>query len=172
MVHGIVEDHGGIITVESELNIGTTFRIHLPVAPTPAAAASPQPFPPPRGSGQRVLFIDDEPDVVAVGARVLTRLGYQPMIFTRPADALAAFNREPMSFDAVITDLTMPGISGADLIAEIRALRPGLPVLAMTGYLRAAEQERIRALGVTQFLEKPFTLASLADAMHLLLART
>jgi PAS domain S-box-containing protein len=170
LVHGIVEDYGGGIVVKSELHVGTTFRIYLPIATTPAAAGSTSPFAPPsgRGTGQRLLFVDDEADVVSIATHALTLLGYRPTTFTQPVEALAAFRRDPSAFDAVVSDLTMPGMSGADLIAEIRSKRPDLPALVMTGYLRGADAERIRALGVTSFLEKPFTLATLAGALHTL----
>jgi PAS domain S-box-containing protein len=174
VVHGIIEDHRGAITVESEPHIGTTFRIYFTVtAPTsPARRGSSTPFAPARGAGQRVLFVDDEPDVAAVAERVLGSLGYQAVTFTRSPDALLAFQHDPNAFDAVVSDLTMPELTGADLVAEILTMRPGTPVLVMTGYMRGADQERMRALGVRHCLEKPFTVTSFASAMKDMLGQT
>ncbi len=171
VVHGIVEDHRAAITVESTPEAGTTFRIYFPLAnvaaPVRGAGARVVPT---RGGGQRILFVDDETDVAAVAARVLRGLGYEPTTFTRAREALAAFNRNPDGFDAVISDLTMPEMTGADLVGQMLIVRPKLPVLVMTGYMRSAEQERLRANGIRHFLEKPFTLASFAEAMRALLA--
>jgi CheY-like chemotaxis protein len=165
VAHGIVQDHGGVITLESELNVGTKFRIFLPLSEAPARGSA-SPFAPKRGAGQRILIVDDEADVVAIASSALTHLGYRPTAFTRAADALAAFRTAPQEFDAVVTDLMMPEIPGVDVVAAVRAERPDLPVLVLSGFMREAELERMHKLGITHFLEKPFPFASLAGAMR------
>lgn len=165
VVYGIVEHHHGVIVATSLLGAGTTFDIWLPVAATAEElppVPAPTPARPPRGKGERLLFVDDESSVTIIGARILENLGYHPAAFTYSPDALGEFLRDPASFGALISDLTMPDLSGADLVREVLARRPDLPVLIMTGYMRPEEVDRVRALGVTAFLEKPFTLDSLA----------
>jgi PAS domain S-box-containing protein len=166
VVHGIVEDHQGAIIVDSKPGGGTTFQIWLPTVgqEAPSDLTAPSQFP--RGQGQRVYFVDDEPSVAEVGARILNSLGYQAVPFVSPTAALAEFCREPDAVAAVISDLTMPELSGAEFIRALRTTRPELPVLVITGYMRSGEVERVRALGIRHFMPKPFSLQSLAEALR------
>src|SRR5262249_38627806 len=129
VVHGIVRDHDGTVTVESAPGVGTTFRIFLPAhaAPELALPAERAGFRP--RAGERVLCIDDESANALLLERILRSLGYAVRSFTSPSAALAAFRAAPESFDLVITDLTMPLMSGVELGIEVMATRTDMPVL-------------------------------------------
>ncbi|MBI5583443.1 MAG: PAS domain S-box protein [Deltaproteobacteria bacterium] len=157
VVHGIVERMGGAITVSSEPGQGTSFSVFLPrVAgekeaedgrpPEKAALQS--------GSG-RILFVDDEPVLVAAAQRLLALSGYRVTGFSRPLEALDYIRKAPEETDLVITDLTMPQLTGLDLIRKLREIAPDLPVILATGYLDPAIAEKAKALGVEAFLNKP-----------------
>jgi len=165
VVHGIVEDHDGVITVESRVGEGTTFRLYFPEHITeesqPAAAVAQLP----RGRNQRVLFIDDEKMVADVVGRLLSRLGYRAETFTDPEAGVAAFAKDPGSFDLVFTDLTMPGITGVEVARRVIELRPGIPVIMATGYSGSWTAENLRALGISGLVQKPLTPDSLAEAV-------
>jgi PAS domain S-box-containing protein len=168
MVHGIARGHGGAVLVESEPRRGSTFRVLFPVAVgDPPAAAEPQGrAEAPRGRGERILYLDDEPQLVTLSVRVLERLGYRVEGHVRPEDALAAFRRDPDAFDLVATDFNMPGLSGLDVAAAVAAVRPAMPVLLASGYMRPAEALQAKALGIGAILPKPYTFDELALAVH------
>ena len=174
MVHGIVENHGGAIVVESAVDVGTAFHLFFPgqirrqAAPSAATRSeSESPF----GSGQVVLVVDDELAITTLAEPVLRHLGYQPRIFTDSHAALEAFTSEPAAFSAVLTDLTMPGLDGLALARAVQALRPGLPIILMTGHLRPGDLGVMRASGIGFHLPKPFSLQSLAVKLHEALPR-
>ena len=166
VVHGIVTAHEGAILVESRLAHGTTFRIFFPAI----GAAAPSPLPsraaPPRGRGEHVLCVDDEPAIVELLRAQLEMLGYTVTAHTSPLAALADFLARPSAFAAVVTDLTMPGLNGADLVERLLAERPDLPVVMATGHGRVMGEERARNLGIRRLLLKPFSMAALAWAVH------
>ena len=166
VVHGIMESHEGAILLESEPERGTTFQLIFPAIERPAPPTAPEQQSLPEGQGQRILLVDDEASVVQIGERLLIRLGYLPQVFTQPQAALEAFRQQPQAYDLVITDLTMPGLTGVDLACQLTLIRPGLPLLVTTGYLRQTDVDAARRFGVNYFLEKPFTLATLANAVH------
>ncbi|MGC4074729.1 MAG: PAS domain S-box protein [Nibricoccus sp.] len=169
VVHGIVKDHDGAITVESRPNEGCTFRIFLPAyeetAPRPAEKASGERTLP-RGRGERVLFVDDERVLCDAGTRLLEYLGYAPVALNDPEEALRRFRSDPMSFDLVITDLTMPKMTGLDLAMEIFALRPELPVLLVSGFSGTWTPERVKSLGLRDLIAKPVSVEVLAVALR------
>jgi len=166
IVHGILQDHGAAIAVASQLGQGTTFSIYFPLAEQVAAPAPLAPSDIPHGRGQHVMLVDDELLVLSVARPMLKRLGYRTTVFDKSRLALEAFEKSPREFDLVVTDLTMPELTGVELVSRIRAVRPDQPVLITTGYMRAADLAAARAIGVTQFVSKPFTLLSLADGMQ------
>ncbi|HET7537028.1 MAG TPA: PAS domain S-box protein [Candidatus Didemnitutus sp.] len=171
VVHGIMEDHKGAITVESTPGEGTTFQLFFSPA-TAAARSTPSnaPFQTiPRGQGQRILLVDDEDTVLDVAASLLRRLGYEPDPHQHAREALASFQASPGAYSAVITDLTMAEITGVDLARQVLAVRPGLPVIIATGYLRTAEIEEARALGVSCIMKKPFDVHEFAEQVRLAL---
>jgi PAS domain S-box-containing protein len=177
MVHGIARGHGGAVLVDSEPRRGATFTILFPVyaeaaeaaetvAETPDAGHVPEAL---RGRGERILCVDDEAPLVTLAVRFLDRLGYRAMGFTRAEEALAAFRRQPDAFDLVVTDYNMPGMSGLDVALTVMSVRPSMLVALASGYLRPAEVEHARALGIRATIAKPYTLEDLGAAVQNLL---
>ncbi len=163
MVHGIVKASDGAVSVYSEVGQGTTFHLYFPAIDLEVPSADPIEEPRVDGRGQRVLFIDDEQILASLGARFLSRLGYEPVAETDPVAALDRFAAEP--FDAVVTDLTMPQLSGLDVVRRLHQMRPGLPVLLTTGFSANLGDERAHALGFSELLIKPYTMQTLGAAL-------
>jgi signal transduction histidine kinase/ActR/RegA family two-component response regulator len=166
VVHGIVRNHDGVVLVESEPGEGTTFRVYFPLMPTVPAQAPVEAADVPHGTGERVLFVDDEPSLSDVTGRMLERLGYQVLALRSATDALAMFRAAPAAFDLVITDLTMPGLTGAQLAVEMHRVRANVPVILSTGYLDRLDSDEVRSLHVREVLIKPYTTEALATAVH------
>ncbi len=166
VVHGIVESHDGLVSVDSEPGRGTTFSIDLPAVAGSEGEGQLDEEPIPRGHGEHLLVLDDEPVLVDVARRHLTRLGYRVTGLTHPADALAELRRDPGQFDLVVSDLTMPGMNGLELAAQVREIRPDLPLILASGYGGTAELESLTRLGIRELLPKPFPIATLARAVH------
>ncbi len=171
VVRGIVNDHRGGILVESQPGIGTTFRIFLPLCAAEPAAAMPA-APVPRGAGERVLVVDDE---VSVGQFTTVRLeqqNFRAVVMVEPQRALAAVRATPQRFDAIVTDHMMPGLTGVELIREIRRLRPELPAVIVTGNRSALPADLPRTMPRLVVLDKPFTGEDVARALHAVLTFT
>ena len=162
IVHGIVQSAGGAVTVESEPDKGTTFQLHFPAAQgevesTGASTAAA----PAQGNGQHILFVDDEDGVMRLSTRALTRLGYRVTAFNDAADALHQFRRDPHAYDAVITDLAMPGLSGFDCAREILKVRPDVPIVLASGYVRPEDELTAKHIGIRAVVGKPAALEQL-----------
>jgi PAS domain S-box-containing protein len=165
LVHGIVADFAGGIDVMTQAGVGTTFTVWLPAAgETPRRVAEPAKELP-YGKGETVMIVDDQPSLVALTEETLAALGYEPVGFDSSVAALQAFRAEPQRFDLVITDQTMPDLSGVDLAREIRGVRPEMPVVLMSGYSGAQLTERARAAGVADLLRKPLVRRDIAEAL-------
>ena len=165
VVRGILKYHDAAISVYSEPGKGTRFHIYFPamaaqVAPTPATASTPR-----RGRGERILYLDDEESLVMLARRQLERMGYRVTAFTDAAEALAAFESAPNDFDLVLTDLSMPGTSGIEVSRSVLAIRPDIPVLLTTGYVRPEDVELARRIGVREVIWKPNTLGEMGDLL-------
>jgi CheY-like chemotaxis protein len=160
-----VKKYGGAVKVESELGKGTTFHIYLPKADSaaPTAAEQPQQL---TGGSERILFVDDEKMLVAVGQQALKHLGYDVVSRTSPIEALELFKAKPDYFDLVITDQTMPGMTGDALARELMRIRPGLPVVICTGYSQTVDQQRAHKMGIKTFVMKPILINELAAAVR------
>ena len=160
VVHGIITEHGGTITVESTPGQGTTCVIYLPHSARPPAVA-PDTEDPIRQEQGRILFVDDEAALVHIGQTMLTHLGYDVVSYTNSEEALAAFRAAPERFDLVITDQTMPHLTGADLARALRSLRPDLPIILCTGYSQAMTATQAVQLGLDAFCMKPLRMRDL-----------
>jgi signal transduction histidine kinase/CheY-like chemotaxis protein len=166
LVHGIVTDLGGAIDVKSTLGEGTHFEIWLPVTTEvaePATATAVRELP--RGRGETVMIVDDEPMLVALAEEMLAGLGYEPVGFESSQAALQVFRSKPGRFDVVLTDEAMPELVGTELAREIRLLRPDIPVILMSGHGGAALAQRAAAIGVKEVLHKPLQRVDLAEAL-------
>ena len=172
VVHGIVRNHDGVAFVESTPGRGTTFRLYFPLLEPTEVRRSIDLSEIPLGTGERVLFVDDEPALTSVTRRMLERLGYKVVALRSPTEALTMFRDDPAAFDLVISDLTMPGLTGAQLAVEMRRVRANLPVILSTGYLDRLDADTARALDVRELLIKPYTTQTLATAVHRALRET
>ncbi len=169
VVHGIVQAHEGAIFAQSEPGHGTTFTLLFPPASAPIAeptAITPAGSSIPRGHGESILVVDDEPIVCEVAATMLRRLGYQPVIAHAGERALELMQAEPGACALVFTDLNMPRMTGLDLIRRLREAGDRVPCLLTTGYIGSgATEAEARALGVSDIVEKPFTERTLGLAV-------
>jgi len=170
VVHGIVGDHGGAIDVESAPGEGTAMRVYLPRACTVPAADEVRTDDRPHARGHgRVLVVDDEAMIADMAGKVLERQGYEVECLYSALEALATLRARIADFDLLITDQTMPNLSGDDLIREAHRLAPSLPVVLSSGYGRALSSGDARAIGADAFLAKPYSPAELCATVHAVL---
>ncbi|MFZ0944892.1 MAG: PAS domain S-box protein [Syntrophobacteraceae bacterium] len=162
VVHGIVKGHGGVIQVESEPDKGTMFKVLFPAAESAFSSDGVEPSLP--QGHERILVVDDEPGLAAAMGDMLESLGYETLRRTSSLEALETFLNQPANqpFDLVITDMTMPGMTGLGLARGLLQLKPELPIIICTGFSEHIGPERIGKLGIKGFLMKPVTLRDLA----------
>jgi predicted ATPase/signal transduction histidine kinase/CheY-like chemotaxis protein len=165
LVYAIVNDAGGAIDVRSLPRQGSTFGIYLPRAHDAPVAAEDVSTPLPRGNGERVLLVDDEANFLAMTAQMLSRLGYEPVSYSDSRAALAAFEAAPRSFDVVVTDDVMPGLTGTGLASLLRQQRRELPIILMSGYSGPILAQRALAVGVSELLLKPLQSRAIGTAL-------
>jgi len=161
MVHGIVESYGGKIVVKSRPGEGTLISVYIPIAHERRREATAEREELPRGSG-RILFVDDEAQLVKMGSRMLEVLGYEVETRTSSVEALKLFRSRPKSFDLVITDMTMPNMTGDELARELFKIRADIPVIICTGYSRKLSDTTVLDNGIEGVLYKPVVKAELA----------
>ncbi|SHO47741.1 PAS domain-containing hybrid sensor histidine kinase/response regulator [Desulfopila aestuarii] len=166
VVKSIVSNCGGFIHVESEPDSGTTFRVYLPIILDASANDTPvRKTDAPRGN-ERILVVDDETSIVNLYALALNQLGYTVIGHTSSEEALQCFQKAPHDYDLVITDYSMPQLSGLDLTSKLLELRPELPVLICTGYQAKMSRQEMLKLGVAQVLTKPISRMMLAETIR------
>jgi PAS domain S-box-containing protein len=154
VVHGIIKSHNGAIIVDSQFGKGTTFSIFFPVAEEAVVIEAEPDDEFPTGN-ERILIVDDEESMADIGRRRLERLGYQVEARTNPVEALDLFRADPDQFDLVITDMTMPHITGDNLVKEILNIRPDMPTILCTGFSEKIDEEKAKQIGVREYIEKP-----------------
>jgi CheY-like chemotaxis protein len=169
LVHGIVTDLGGGIDVASKPGEGATFIVYLPSSSATAAPAAIEERIP-AGTGETILLVDDEEMLVHLGEEMIAMLGYEPVGFTSSSAALAAFRAAPERFNAVLSDESMPEMTGSELARAIRAVRADLPIVLMSGVVSPALSARAREIGVRDVIAKPLVsrdiARTLAAALH------
>jgi signal transduction histidine kinase/CheY-like chemotaxis protein len=170
LVHGIVASHGGVITAQSTPEAGTTFEVYLPRLDQPVDPATATEEPLPQGQGC-ILLVDDEAMLVRMGHRLLERLGYEVVSSTSSLEALEVFRAMPQHFDLVLTDQTMPHMTGERLAQELRHIRPDIPIILCTGFSHVMNADRAQALGIEAFLLKPLVARDLGQVVQQVLER-
>jgi two-component system cell cycle sensor histidine kinase/response regulator CckA len=156
---------GGAIMVDSNPDKGSRFQVYLPrmeEGVLPRTDRKPPLFP----GKERILYVEDEVQVAEVGRRLLVHLGYQVTALNSSLEALEVFHQSPQEFDLVITDLTMPQMTGVELAADFIKVRPELPIILCSGYSESVSPDTARELGIREFLSKPVSIADFSRAIR------
>ena len=165
IAHGIIKDYGGTITVDSTVGLGTTFHCYFPVIEQEEAKTETVTQETPRGQGH-ILFVDDEVMLIEMGKALLERLGYTVSAHCKSDLALADFMTDPAHYDLVITDQTMPDLTGIELASKILEVRPELPIILCTGFSNLIDKETATDLGIREFVMKPLTVSSIGHLIQ------
>jgi PAS domain S-box-containing protein len=165
VVHDIVKGHGGAITVTSQPGQGSTFTVYLPAMSKAGQAPAPEGERLPQHQGPRVIYVDNEQLLASMVKRMLEMLGYRATVFTDSAEALQHIRARPEECDLVMSDMDMPGMSGAALARRLLETRPGLPILFVSGVNKSITREAALHLGARDVLLKPFDLRALGEAV-------
>ena len=160
-VHGIVKISGGFVACQSAIGEGTVFEINLPALQNKITPETREVDAIPVGA-ERILFVDDEEMLVNMGKAMLERLGYSVTVRMSSTEALKIFQNQPDAFDLVITDQTMPGMTGFDLARRMLQIRPGLPIILCTGYSNQISEEKVKYYGIKGFVMKPLARKDIA----------
>jgi CheY-like chemotaxis protein len=170
VAHGIVTSHGGAIVVQSKPGAGTTVALYFPRLSETAKVPDNPAEPIPQGN-ERLLLIDDEEMLATLGHDMLARLGYTVVARTSSVEALDLFRAEPHAFDLVITDQTMPTMTGESLAKELRHIRPDIPIILCTGFSHSINADKAQDAGIDAFCQKPLVAHALAQEVRRVLDR-
>jgi CheY-like chemotaxis protein len=171
VVHGIVSVHGGAIHVDSAPGVGSRFDLWFPLEVAPVGSAESQhgELDAPRGRGEHVLCVDDDPAMVLMVDGLLRRAGYRVTMFEQPAAALARVCADPHGFDIVVTDYNMPEMNGMEFATAVVHVAPHLPIIITSGFISDEMRQQAGALQVGALLQKEYTLERLAGLVHVVL---
>lgn len=170
VVHGIMKSHGGAICARSEPDQGTTFDLYFPKPapleanpdPVPSPVTSPGPAPQ-ASAGRRIFYMDDDEELLRLTSLMLRRLGHQVTTYSKAETMLEALRNPDVDVDAVVSDVSMPGVTGPELMAEVLKLRPGVRAALVSGYARPEDLEAARRIGISKVLSKPSSVESFAQ---------
>lgn len=166
VVYGIVKGYGGVVTVESELGKGAAFHVYLPLLMVEKSEWKNDAEIQIVGGNERLLFVDDEVNLVQLGKEILSGLGYQLVGRSSSVEALEVFRECPYDFDMVITDMTMPDLTGIELAQECLRIRPNIPIILCTGFSEEITPEKMETIGIKEFIMKPLLKHQLAAAIR------
>jgi len=166
IVYGIARQHQGAIKVKSGLRKGTTVNVYLPVSEIEVFSKPEFSFEKVPGGNERILLVDDEPQLLVMYQRLLEKLGYQVTAFIGSPETLEAFRSQPNAFDLLITDTTMPVMTGAKLAAEVLKIRHDMPVIICTGFNESMNRGMAKAIGIREYVRKPVSVGEFASTVR------
>jgi CheY-like chemotaxis protein len=169
VVHGIVTAYQGDIDVESEVGKGSTLSVYIPLLSAEDMIKSVASEGELSRGNEHILLVDDKQELTEVLSRMLIFLGYEVSAFNRGKEGLAVFMRSPNDYDAVVTDMTMPHMTGIALAQEVKKVRPEMPVVLLTGYSETLSADKMAKLGIDASLLKPVLIRELAGALKMVL---